>query len=51
LAGDLWPGWVVVHDYGDPGAMLHAQGDPSMTAFADHDQLTPHHDDNDDEPG
>jgi hypothetical protein len=47
LAGDNWPAWVVVHDYGHLGAILHAQGDPSMTAFAEHDRLTPY----DEEPG
>jgi hypothetical protein len=51
LAGDLWPSWVVVHDYGDLGAMLHAQSDPSMTAFAEHDRLTPYDEVDDEEPG
>jgi hypothetical protein len=50
LAGGNWPTWVVIHDYGHLGAMLHAQGDPSMTAFAEHDRLAPYGED-DDEPG
>ena len=41
LTTDDWPTWVVDHDYGELGVMVHTEGDPDVYALALHDVLIP----------
>lgn len=40
-----WRHWVVDHDYGNLGVMVHTYGDSSVNMLATHDQLQPYDED------